>query len=333
MMSRALFVLVALAAAAPTSAQTQVVTLRATGEVVAAFLSPRGDRIAAAVGTDRVAVWSLPDGQLLQELTFTKPTISVLFVPSDQIVVALADGGIEFRAIGTGAPVRRIEAGARPSVLAVSADGRLLATSHREQIRLWDGSGKLLRTFGHEFGGVSSLAFSPDGSMLASAGLDANVLFWDVSTGQQKSSLRDQLVSTFAVSFTADGRNLVIGGANGAIEIVDVQRGSTARRFRAEKHAVGSLALSPDGRAVGAAYFDVDGMSRPAPLALWEIASGRLLRRVTVPGGPAMAAGFSADGRLLYATAKGQELIVWALPGAGAASAGRPSPAGSSGDR
>jgi hypothetical protein len=101
-------------------------------------------------------------------------------------------------------------------------------------------------------------------------------------------------VSTFALGFTADGRNLVIGGASGAIEIVDVQRASVARRFRAEKHAVGILALSPDGRAIGAAYFDVDGMSRPAPLALWEISSGRLVRRVTVPGAPAMAAGFSA---------------------------------------
>jgi hypothetical protein len=51
-------------------AQTRVVTLKAADEVVAAILSPRGDRIAAAGGKDRVAVWSLPDGKLLQELRF-----------------------------------------------------------------------------------------------------------------------------------------------------------------------------------------------------------------------------------------------------------------------
>jgi WD40 repeat protein len=333
MMSRALVVFMALAVSMPAVAQTPVVTVKAADEVVAAILSARGDRIAAAVGKDRVAVWSLPDGKLLQELKFPQRTVAALFAPSDQIIVALADGAIEVRAIATGAVVRRLEGGVRQSVLAVSADGRLLATSHTEQIRLWDLSGKLLRTFGHAFGSMSSLAFSPDGTLLASAGYDANVYFWDVSTGQQKASVRDQLLATFAVSFTADGRHLVIGGAGGAIEIVDVRTASIARRFRAEKHAVSSISLSPDGRSIGAAYFDVDGIARSAPVALWELASGRVVRRVTPPGAPALVAGFSIDGRLLYATAKGHELSVWVVPGSGAPSAGNRSTAGASGDR
>ena len=152
MMSRTLFVLIALAVSMPALAQTPVVTLKAADEVAAAILSPRGDRIAAAVGKDRIAIWSLPDGKLLQELKFPQRPISMLFAPSDQIIVALADGAIEVRAIATGAAVRRMEAGGRQSVLAVSADGRLLASSGTEQIHLWDSSGKLLRTFGHEFG-------------------------------------------------------------------------------------------------------------------------------------------------------------------------------------
>ncbi len=333
MMSRALLVIMALAASVPAWAQTPLVTLKATDEVVAAILSPRGDRIAAAVGKDRVAIWSVPEGTLLQELKFPQRPIAAIFAPSDQIVVALADGAIDVRAVATGAVVRRMEAGVRQSVLAVSPDGRLLATSHTEQIRLWDAAGTLLRTFGHEFGSVGSLAFSQDGTLLASAGYDANVHLWDVSTGQQKASVRDQLLATFALSFTADGRSLVMGGAGGAIEIVDVQTASVARRFRAEKHAVSSLTLSPDGRSIGAAYFDVDGMARPAPLAVWDLASGRVGRRVTPPGAPAMVAGFSTDGRLLYATAKGPELIVWVFPGSGAPSAASRSPAGSSEDR
>ena len=49
-------------------------------------------------------------------------------------------------------------------------------------------------------------------------------------------------------------------------------------------------------------------------LALGGCAS-LVVRRVTPPGAPAMAAGFSTDGRLFYDTAKGQQLNVWALPG------------------
>ena len=331
MMSRPLFVLMGLAVSIPALAQTPVVALKAADEVVAVIFSPRGDRIAAAVGKDRIAVWSLPDGKRLQELNFPDRTIAALFAPSDQIIVALAGGAIEVRAIASGAEVGRIKADGRQSVLAVSADGRLLATSHTERIQLWDSSGKLLRTFGHEFGGMSSLAFSPDGTLLASAGYDANVHFWDVASGQRKTTVPDQLLTTFAIAFTADGRRLVTGGASGAIEIVDVQTGSVARRFRAEKYAVSTLSLSPDGRSIGAAYFDVDGMARPAPLAVWELASGRAVRRVTPPGAVAMAAGFSTDGRLLYATAKGPDLNVWAFPGA--PSAGGGSTTGSTGDR
>jgi WD40 repeat protein len=333
MMTRTLFVLMALALSMPALAQTPVVTLKAADEVAAAILSPRGDRIAAAVGRDRIAVWSLPDGKLLQELKFPARTSGVVFAPSDQIIVALADGAIEVRAIATGAEVRRIKADGRQSVLAVSADGRLLATSHTEQIHLWDSSGKLLRTFGHEFGSMSTLAFSPDGTLLASAGNDANVHFWDVSTGQRKASAADQLLATFAIAFTADGRQLVTGGASGVIEIIDVQTGSVARRLRAEKYAVSTLSLSPDGRSIGAAYFDVDGMARPAPLAVWDLASGRVVRRATPDGAPAEAAGFTTDGRLLYVTRKGQELNVWALPGSGASSAGSRSSPGSAVDR
>lgn len=314
MMSRVLCVIALLLASMPASAQSRVATLKAAADVREAFLSPRGDRIAASVGQDRIAIWSLPDGKLLQDLKLAQRPVSMLFAGTDQVIVALADGGIEVRTIATGAAVRRMDAGVRQPVLAVSADGRLLASSGTEQIRLWDASGTLLRTFDHEFGSMATLAFSPDAKLLVSAGFDADVHFWDVSTGQRKGSLPDRLLTTFAMAFTADGRNLVIGGANGSIEIVDVQTATVARRFSAEKHAVINVSVSPDGGSIGAAYMDVNGMSRPAPVAVWVRATGRVARRAAPPGAPANS-GFTADGSFLYVTTKGQELEVWALPG------------------
>jgi WD40 repeat protein len=311
MMARTLVFIVGVLAALPAAAQTPVVSLKAAGEVGATTISSRGDRIAAVVGKDRVAIWSLPDGKLIQELKFPQRPIATLFAPGDEIVVSLADGPIEVRAIATGSAVRRMDAGTGQDVLAVSADGRLFASSGTEQIRLWNASGKLLRTFGHEFGSMGSLAFSPDGTLLASAGYDTNVHLWDVSTGVQRASMRDRDLATFAVAFTADGKSLVIGGVNGAIEIVDVQTASVVRRLPAEKYALIGLSLAADGRSAGAVYMDVDGMTRPAPLVVWELASGRVKERMTAPGPPPAAVGFAADGRFLYATTKGPELAVW----------------------
>ena len=321
MMSRALCVIALLLASMPALAQSRVAALKASANVREAFLSPRGDRIAASVGEDRIAIWSLPDGKLLQDLKLAQRPVSMIFAGTDQVIVALADGGIEVRTIATGATVRRMDAGVRQPVLAVSADGRLVASSGTEQIRLWDASGTLLRTFGHEFGSMATLAFSPDATLLVSAGLDANVHFWDVSTGQRKASVPGRLLTTFAVAFTADGRNLVIGGANGSIEIVDVPTAAVARRFSPEKYAVVYVSVSPDGGSIGASYMDVNGMSRPAPVAVWERTTGRVARRAAPPGPPANS-GFTADGRFLYVTTKGPELDVWALPGPASASSG-----------
>jgi len=314
-MTRALFFAAALAAGVPASAQTRVVTLNAADEVGTPILSRDGDRIAARVGKNRVAVWSVPDSKLLQDLAFADRPLSLIFGRDDQIVVALADGTIEVRAIGSGIAVRRINAPVRQSVLALSGNGRLLASAGGTgQIHLWDESGRLLHSFGHAFGNVTSLAFSPDGAQLASAGLDTDVHFWDVATGKQRASLHDRVLATFSVAFTANGKHLVIGGANGEIEVVDVQTASIARRFPSQQWAVVEVVLSPDGRSIGAAYMNIDSMALPAPLAVWDLASGRIVRRVTPQGVAAASSGFNPTGQFLYTTTKGEELSVWVLP-------------------
>ena len=316
-MTRALIITAVLAAAAPAWAQAPLVTLNAAGEVSAQVFSPAGDAVAAIVGTDRVAIWSLPGGTLLREVNTGQQPLSVIFGQAGQIIVALADGGIEVRSVASGATIRRMDAGVRQPVLALSKDGRFLASAGVERIRLWDATGTLLHTFGHEFGDVGALAFSPDATRLASAGLDTDVHIWDVATGRRSGSVPDRLLATFALAFTPDSRHLVIGGANGTIEIVDAAKAAVVRKLSGGKYAVLSARLSPDGRSIAAAHMNVDGMSLPAPLEVRDLASGRVLRRFTPQTSPSSAEGFTADGRLLYATSKGRELSVWILPDMG----------------
>lgn len=315
MTTRGLLLILCLLASMPALAQTPLVTITTDADVVDTIFSPRADRMATILGEDRIAIWSVPAGTLAGDVRLPQRLTSLAFVEGDQIVVALADGGIEVRSLTSGAVIRRMDAGTAQRILVLSADGRLLASSGEEHIRLWDASGTLLHTFGHEFGTVGSLAFSPDGKLLVSAGYDTNVHVWDVSTGQRKASVADSLLATFVVTFTPDGTNLVIGGANGAVEIVDARTASSVRRFRPEKYAVMDLRLSEDGRSAGAAYLNVDSLVSPAPVAVWDLASGRAVRRVT-PGARAALGGFAPDGRLLYATAAGRQVTVWALPGA-----------------
>ena len=311
MMSRPLFLIIALVAALPASAQTRVVSLKAADEVGAVSFSPHGDKIAAGIGKDRIAIWSLPDGKLLQDLKLPHTPISMLFARADEIIVALADGAIEVRALTTGTAVRRLDAGVPQPVLAVSTDGRLIASSGTEQIRLWDSSGKLLRTLSHEFGSMASLAFSPDGTLLASAGFDTNVHLWDVST--QDLSGRSTVDD---LRHDVHGRRQAPGDrrrerhdrnrrcANG-VDHPAIPR----RKVRSGQHEL--VARRPIDRCVVPRHGWFRAAGTPCDVGA-GLGAGRTTSNAA-PGAPAMAAAFTTDGRLLYATAKGQELNVWVL--------------------
>jgi WD40 repeat protein len=72
-------------------------------------------------------------------------------------------------------------------VLAISPDGKTVASGGAGPIRLWEiATGKeRARLAGHDRSTVNSLVFGPDGKTLASAGADGTILLWDVDPGRR----------------------------------------------------------------------------------------------------------------------------------------------------
>jgi WD40 repeat protein len=144
---------------------------------------------------------------------------------------------------------------------------------------------KLPRTL--EAGSVPlSLAFSPDGKTLASAGgleeeAPGELKLWDVATGKNTATLKGHAGMVWCVAFSPDGKTLASAGgrfgngggpvekpALGELKLWDVATGKNTATFEGKGGMVWSVAFSPDGATLASA-------SQDGTLRLWEVATGK----------------------------------------------------------
>ena len=147
--------------------------------------------------------------------------------------------------------------------------------------------------FAENFGGIWSLAFSPDGQYLAAGDTKGNILLRRVVDSQTINRFTGHNSWVVTLAFSPDGSILASGSCDCTVKLWDVDTGQCLHSLEEHKHEVWSVAFSPDG-AILATGCD-DHQAR-----LWNVSTGKCDKIFSGHSNLVTSVAFSLDGQQLF---------------------------------
>ena len=262
--------------------------------------------------------WSQEVGRVLQEQGIPMGVIREVRSVTDEdirILLGKLDQKLRSRSAGLEeAPVLQENSFVR--AVAFSPDGRTLISGQEDsRLSLWDVStGKRLwsfQTFQDELAnqkGVSGVAFSSDGTVIAASLFDGTLLLVNAASGKILKERRFPQ-RTWAVAFSSDGRIVASAGRPG-VWLWDTSRVRVASSYPVtgeNNREFLSVAFNPDGTRLAAG--GADGV-----LSVWEVASGKSLGRFQVGRAYGInSVAFNPDGNALASGNDYGEVRIWSV--------------------
>jgi WD40 repeat protein len=291
-----------------------------------------------------VKLWDAATGRLQTDLqdhgeaAFAAGVHGISFSPAGKTVAALSGTRVLLWETRTGRPRGTVPSFAVPegsprrmvTTFAFTPDGRALAVAYRTafreagEVEFWElPRGKVRATLRGHAGAVGSLAFSPDGRLLTTAG--GEVLVWDLVTPGRappvqvtpKATLKGHTFWVESVAFSRDGKTLAsVGHGDSRVRLWDAATGRPRGSLTDSPGELHAVTFTPDGTTLVAGGGD---QLQPGAVLLWG-ASGRKLR-ATLKGNfaPICSLAVSRDGKLLATVSRtltdrqGDLLIIWDL--------------------
>ncbi|MGB0037016.1 MAG: hypothetical protein WBP79_16220 [Candidatus Acidiferrales bacterium] len=114
-------------------------------------------------------------------------------------------------------------------------------------------------------------AASPDGRWITAYAADGTLLLWETATGHRRDLISHTEVSLYGLAFTPNSSSLLVGDANGLIQLLEIPSGNVLRKMQDRKW-VEQFAFSADGSRLASLHDE--------GITIWDMKTGTELRHV-----------------------------------------------------